>query len=89
MNDYSNEPLVAREVSIRRDQEQKPRNTQRNEMNSRQVERDTNAYQQTTNAFNDHAMKDALQKVRQSDVTHHEDVTRLNGTWMHNRSLKK
>jgi len=40
------------------------------------------------NAFNDHAMKDALLKVRQSDVTHHEDLTKLNGTWMHNRSLK-
>ena len=89
MNDYSNEPLVAREVSIRRDQEQKLRNTQRNEMNSRKVERDANAYRQTTNAFNVHAMKDALLKVRQSGVTHHEDVTRLSGTWMHNRSLKK
>ena len=76
MNDYSNEPLVAREVSIRRDQEQKLRNTQRNEMNSRHVERDTNAYQQTTNAFNDHAMKDALLKVRQSDVTLPDDLTR-------------
>ena len=83
MNDYSNEPLVARKVSIRRDQEQKLRNTQRNEMNSRQVERDANAYRQTTNAFNDHAMKDALLKVRQSDVTLPDDLTRLHGTFIY------
>ena len=83
MNDYSNEPLVAREVSIRRDQEQKLRNTQRNEMNSRQVERDANAYRPTTNAFNDHAMKDALLKVRQSDVTLPDDFTRLHGTFIY------
>ena len=83
MNDYSNEPLVAREVSIRRDQEQKLRNTQRNEMNSRQVERDAIAYRQTTNAFNVHAMKDALLKVRQSDVTPPDDLTRLHGTFIY------
>ena len=52
-------------------------------MNSRQVERDTNAYQQTTNAFNDHAMKDALLKVRQSDVTLPDDLTLLHGTFIY------
>jgi hypothetical protein len=65
MNDYSNEPLVAREVSIRRDREQKLKDTQRNETNSRQVERD------------------ALLKVRQSDVTLPDDLTRLHGTFIY------
>ena len=58
-------------------------------MESRRVERDSRNFHQSVSATNDRYMVDALNKVRESDVTHPEDLTRMNGTWMHNRSFKK
>ena len=57
-------------------------------MDKKLVGRDGRDFDQTVSASNDHYMRDALAKVRQSDVTHNETVTRLNGTWMFNKSLK-
>jgi hypothetical protein len=87
MTDIDN-PLVSREVSIRRDQEQKRKTAQHKEMESRQMSRESNAFHQSVNASNDEYMKNALMKVRQSNVTHSETLTRMNGTWMHNQNLK-
>ena len=83
------DPLVSRDVSMRRDQEEKLRNSQQREMNTRQVSRETNAFYQSVDASNDRYMRDALERVRQSDVSFPEDLTRMNGTWMHNQSIKK
>jgi len=43
----------------------------------------------SNDAFEDKYMYDAYKKVRESDVTHHEDLTRISGTWFFNKSLKK
>jgi hypothetical protein len=84
-----NETLVSLEVSRRRENKQKLKQTQQKEMESRRVEGDSRNFQQSVNASNDRYMIDALSKVRKSNVTHPENLTRMNGTWMHNRSFKK
>ena len=81
--------LVSLDVSRRRQEKQKLNQTQQSVMDTERVERDTRQFNQSVNATNDKYMIDALTKVRESKVTHHEDLTRFNGTWMHNRSLKK
>ena len=83
------ETLVSLDVSRRREEHQKLKQTQQKEMESRRVERDSKTFHQSVSATNDRYMIDALNKVRQSDVTHPESLTRMNGTWMHNRSIKK
>jgi hypothetical protein len=84
----NDDPLVSREVSIRRDQERKRKTAQHKEMENREINRESNAFHQSVDASNDEYMKNALMKVRQSNVTHSETLTRMNGTWMHNQNLK-
>ena len=57
-------------------------------MESRRVERDSRNFNQCVNATIYRYMIDALTRVRESDVTHDESLTRSNGTWMHNRRSK-
>ena len=83
------DPLVSSEVSQRRREKEKLIQTRQSAMNAERVELDTRHFNQSVNASNDKYMIDALTKVRKSDVTHSEDLTRMNGTWMHNRSIKK
>ena len=83
------ETLVSLEVSRRREEQQKLQQTQRKQMESRRVETDSRNFHQSVSATNDEYMKNALNKVRESDVTHPESLTRMNGTWMHNRSFNK
>ena len=83
------ETLVPIDVARRREEQQKLKQTQQREMESRQVERDSKNFNQSVNASNDKYMVDALSKVRESDITHPESLTRMNGSWMHNRSFKK
>ena len=83
------ETLVPLDVSRRREEQQKLKQTQRKEMESRRVETDSQNFNQSVNASNDRYMVDALNKVRKSDVTLPEDLTRMNGTWMRNQSFKK
>ena len=83
------ETLVSVDVSRRREKQQKLKQTQQKEMESRRVERDSKNFNQSVNASNDKYMIDALTKVRKSNITHPENLTRMNGSWMHNRSFKK
>ena len=80
--------LTPRNVSRRQQDLQKLRQSQQSQMDSKRVEKDRRDFNQSVSASNDHYMKDALTKVRQSDVTHNETVTRLNGTWFYNQTLK-
>ena len=76
------------DVQKRKLDAEKLRHQQKIDMNMQRVEDASNRFQSSVNASDDQYMKDALQKVRQSNVTLPDDLTRLNGTWMHNRSLK-
>ena len=77
----TDEPLVSRDVSIRREQNRQLKTSQQKEMDSRQVNRESNAFHQSSNAHNDEYMKDALMKVRQSKITLPDDLTRMHGTF--------
>ena len=79
------EPLVSRNVSMRQRERNKEKTRQHYEMNSRRVDRQSSAFNQSVDATNDRYMRDALTQVRQSDVTHNEDLLRLQGTWMWNK----
>ena len=83
------ETLVPLDVSRRREEHQKLKQTQQKQMDSRRIDRDSRNFNQSVSATNDKYMVDALSKVRESDVTHPESLTKMNGSWMHNRSFKK
>ena len=83
------ETLVSVDVSRRKEEQQILKQNQQKEMESRGVDRDSKNFNQSVNATHDRYMVDALNKVRTSDVTHPEDLTRMNRSWMHNRSFKK
>ena len=85
MSRYTDHPLVSRQVSMRQQERAKKINQQQSEMNTRMVERETNAFNQSVAATTDTYMRDALNQVRQSDVTHNETLMRHNGTWMWNK----
>jgi len=82
------ETLVSLEVSRRREEHQKLQQTQQKQMESRRVERDYRNFNQCVNATIYRYMIDALKKVRKSDDTLPESLTRRNGTWMRNQSSK-
>ena len=80
--------LTPRNVSRRQQHQQKLRQSQQSQMDSKRVEKDRRDFHQPVSASNDLYMKNALAKVRRSDVTHNETVTRLSGTWLYNQTLK-
>lgn len=80
--------LQSLDVQRRESEKQKLKELQNKKMENRLVQRETNNFNQSVNASNDQYMKDALSKVRQSEVTHSETLTRFNGTWMHNQKMK-
>jgi hypothetical protein len=80
--------LQSLDVQRRESEKQKLKELQNKRMENRLVQRETNNFNQSVNASNDQYMKDALSKVRQSEVTHSETLTRFNGTWMHNQKMK-
>jgi hypothetical protein len=84
----TDEVLQSLDVQRRESEKQKLKELQNKKMENRLVQRETNNFNQSVNASNDQYMKDALSKVRQSDVTHSETLTRFNGTWMHNQKMK-
>ena len=83
------DPLVSRMTAQRREKQQKIRQSEKREMDTQQINRETHEFYQSVNVTNDIYMVDALSKVRKSYVTHPEDPTRGNGSWMHNRSFQK
>ena len=83
MNRYTDEPLIAREVSIRRTEQEKLKITQQKKMNNRRITAPTNDFHQSVAASTDDYMKNALTQVRKSDVTLPETLTRIHGSWVY------
>ena len=83
MTDYQNEPLVSRDVSMRRTEQQKLKIHQRKEMDNRRVSAPQTAWNQSVAASTDDYMKNALTQVRKSDVTLPDALTRLHGTFIY------
>ncbi len=69
--------------------EKKKRDAQKSQMDTHLLDVKKNRYEQSVSSSRDKYMIGALKKVRKSKVTHDENLTRLNGTWLHNQSMKK
>ena len=83
----TNEILVSRAVSQRTHEESKLKKSQQKQMEDRRVDQPSNAFHQSVAATGDTYIAEALRKVRESNVTHPEALTRMSGTWMHNQML--
>ena len=83
MENFNDKPLVARSVSIRNAEREKLRNKQRREMNQRMVDAPSKAFNQSLAAERDIDMRDALAKVRESNVTIPDTLTKLHGTYIY------
>ena len=83
MTDYQDEPIVSRDVSIRREQNRQLKINQQKEMENRRVAAPQSAWNQSISASTDDYMKNALTQVRMSDVTLPDTLTRLHGTWVY------
>jgi hypothetical protein len=83
MTRYTDEPLIAREVSIRRTEQEKLKITQQKKMNNRRITAPTNDFHQSVAASTDDYMKNALTQVRKSDVTLPDELTMRNGTFIY------
>ena len=85
MNRFTDEPLIAREVSIRRTEQQNLKTDQQKQMEDRRIAAPQNAWNQSVAASTDDYMKNALTQVRKSDVGLPKTLTHLHGTWIHNQ----
>ena len=85
MTQYADDPLVSRDVSIRREQNRQLKTDQQKQMENRRIAAPQSAWNQSVAASTDTKMRDLLSQVRRSDVTHNEDLLRLHGTWIHNQ----
>jgi hypothetical protein len=66
------------------------RQAQKSQMDARRLMNGDGNYQKAVAASQDREyMTAALEKVRQSDISHHEDLTRMNGNWIQNQSMKR
>ena len=83
MTQYADEPLVSRDVSIRREQNQQLKIHQQKEMENHRVSAPQNAWNQSVAASTDTYMRDALTQVRKSSVTLPDTLTRLHGTFIY------
>ena len=84
INMNNKETLVSRQVSQRIDQDSKLKQGQQKQLDNRAIQRDSNDFYRSVSAVNDEYMKSALMKVRESKVTHNDELLRRNGTWQHN-----
>ena len=81
------EQLIPSSVLRRQEEAEKKRQDQRQLMGVERANADEKSFHRSVSAANDHYMTDALKKVRQSSVTHNEDLMRMNGTWLYNKTI--
>jgi hypothetical protein len=65
----------------------KLKTTQQKQMEERLVEKPSDAWRQSLDASSDTYIESALRKVRESNVTHPESLTRISGSWLFNQTL--
>jgi hypothetical protein len=83
----TDEILVSRAVSQRTHEVSKLKKSHQKQMEDRRVDQPSNAFHQSVAASGDTYIAEALRKVRESNVTHPESLTRMSGTWLHNQTL--
>ena len=83
----TDEILVSRAVSQRAHEVSKLKKSQQKQMDNKRVEQPSNAFHQSVAATSDTYIAEALRKVRESNVTHPEALTRMSGTWLYNQTI--
>jgi hypothetical protein len=83
MTQLTDEPLVSRQVSRRRTEEQNLKSQQQRDMEQRRINGPQSAWNQSVAASTDTYMRDALSKVRESKVTLPDELTRMHGTFIY------
>ena len=83
------QPLIPLEMQRKLIEKEKLLKVQKEQMGRKLVNKPNQNFNRSVNASNDRYMVDALKKVRESKVTHHEDLTRINGTWVFNKSIER
>ena len=83
MNRFTDEPLIAREVSIRRTEQEKLKTQQQKDMKQRRIDAPQSAWNQSVAAANDDYMKIALSKVRENKTTLPTELTMMHGTFIY------
>ena len=83
MTEYADKPLVSRDVSIRRTEQQNLKTDQQKQMDNRRVSAPQNAWNQSVSASTDTKMRDLLSQVRKSSVTLPDELTMMNGTFIY------
>ena len=83
MTEYADEPLVSREISIRRAEQQNLKTDQQKQMDNRRVSAPQSAWNQSVAASTDTKMRDLLSQVRKSSVTLPDELTMRNGTFIY------
>ena len=63
------DPLVSRDLSIRMEQQRNLKTSQQKELEYRRINRESNAFHQSVAATNDHYMRNALSKERNTRST--------------------
>ena len=81
------EILVSRAVSQRAHEESKLKKSQQKQMDDRRINQPSDAFHQSVAASGDTYIAEALRKVRESNVTHPESLTRISGSWLYNQTI--
>jgi len=83
MTQYTDEPLVSRDVSMRRAEQDKLKPDQQKQIDNRRVDAPSSAFHQSVSATTDTKMRDLLSQVRKSSVTLPDKLTMRNGTFIY------
>lgn len=80
--------IVSLDVSRRAKELSELKQIQKYEMSFNQIENEKDNYNKSTSASKDNYMIEALNRVRQSDVTFNNDYTDMNGSGLFNPKVK-
>lgn len=83
MTRLTDEPLVSRDVSIRREQNRQLKINQQKEMENRRIAAPQSAWNQSVAASTDTKMRDLLSQVRKSSTTLPTELTMRMGTYIY------
>jgi hypothetical protein len=83
MTQYTDEPLVSHDVSMRRAEQDKLKPDQQKQIDNRRVDAPSSAFHQSVSATTGTKMRDLLSQVRKSSVTLPDELTMRNGTFIY------
>ena len=79
----------SRASQIRDKENKKTRLYHKSVMDTKRVNKEYNDAQNVNGAFNDKYMMSVYEQVKNNPTTHSDELTRHNGSWQFNKSLKR